>query len=619
MDERKDTYKGADSGEPVKVPGAQLLDENGDVKADRHFAPRRDGSAGGCSTGHNTAPGGGSGMDSAENGSGAQGAAAAKRDETALPAEKVSLTAVSGNASRIAGEVAEEEPLPEDDELMADLKRDMEAAEAEKEAAEKAAAEKEAAEKDGAEEKTEAEKSKEENTPVAENPEAEEKTATDKSDAEEKKTSEADAPENESAEAAGTEAEPEEDEAAGETEEPAAAAPAAPVRRPLPPGTPLPEVLQKLAEQPVPEGDTLCRMLKETSFLYVREGYEEKAAQVLEVFLIAVERHPNLRSRLFEILGLLGCMAFKEGMPRIGAGCAHVLMGGLLCLNGEDSTMQRQGFTLLQGIMGMAARMRDSESFHSMVEELAAFREKRKNREGAGFMAVLLDLLFIAADRRWMPSLTLMGRLSREVLHAGSIDDDTKKRFIIEWGVLGAQIAQRGWLPETHRIMWDICIFLGEERNPVLTRAAFTDCVTHMQMHSHWESQEAAFRAYYPWQCLALALVHRYSLRLLRGDEEARDVLVQFFRGARDLMANVARLTLRQETDMLQEWMDLWLEETEGNPRRQRRVKVFLQMVAGYWCYTQPDTSRRQKEKLHGICVPSLVTGRYMTVLQTIV
>ena len=616
MDERKDTYKGADSGEPVKVPGAQLLDETGEVKPDRHFAPRKDGSAGGCSTGHNTAPGGGSGMDSAENGSGAQGAAAAKRDETALPAEKVSLTAVSGNASRIAGEVAEEEPLPEDDELMADLKRDMEAAEAEKKAAEKAAAEKEAAEKAGAEEKSEG-KSKEENTAAAEDlaekNEAEEKNATEKADVEKKGA------EDESAEAAGTEAEAEEDEAAGKAEESVSAVPAAPVRRPLPPGTPLPEVLQKLAEQPVPEGDSLCRMLKETSFLYVREGYEEKAAQVLEVFLIAVERHPNLRSRLFEILGLLGCMAFKEGMPRIGAGCAHVLMGGLLWLNGEDSTMQRQGFTLLQGIMGMAARMRDSESFHSMVEELAAFREKRKNREGAGFMAVLLDLLFIAADRRWMPSLTLMGRLSREVLHAGSIDDDTKKRFIIEWGVLGAQIAQRGWLPETHRIMWDICIFLGEERNPVLTRAAFTDCVTHMQMHSHWESQEAAFRAYYPWQCLALALVHRYSLRLLRGDEEARDVLVQFFRGARDLMANVARLTLRQETDMLQEWMDLWLEETEGNPRRQRRVKVFLQMVAGYWCYTQPDTSRRQKEKLHGICVPSLVTGRYMTVLQTIV
>lgn len=614
MDERKDTYKGADSGEPVKVPGAQLLDETGEVKPDRHFAPRKDGSAGGCSTGHNTAPGGGSGMDSAEDGSGAQGAAAdsaaEKRDETVLPAEKVSLTAVSGNASRIAREVAEEEPLPEDDELMADLKRDMEAAEADKKAAEKAAVEKEAAEKDGAEEKTEAEKSKEENTSSAEKPEAEEKTATDKFDAEEK------GPEDGSAEAAGTEAEPAEDEAAGVAEEPV---PAAPVRRPLPPGTPLPEVLQKLAEQPVPEGDTLCRMLKETSFLYVREGYEEKAAQVLEVFLIAVERHPNLRSRLFEILGLLGCMAFKEGMPRIGAGCAHVLMGGLLCLNGEDSTMQRQGFTLLQGIMGMAARMRDSQAFHSMVEELAAFREKRKNREGAGFMAVLLDLLFIAADRRWMPSLTLMGRLSREVLHAGSIDDDTKKRFIIEWGVLGAQIAQRGWLPETHRIMWDICIFLGEERNPVLTRAAFTDCVTHMQMHSHWESQEAAFRAYYPWQCLALALVHRYSLRLLRGDEEARDVLVQFFRGARDLMANVARLTLRQETDMLAEWMELWLEETEGNPRRQRRVKAFLQMVAGYWCYTQPDTSRRQKEKLHGICVPSLVTGRYMDVLQAIV
>ncbi len=616
MDERKDTYKGADSGEPVKVPGAQLLDETGEVKPDRHFAPRRDGSAGGCSTGHNTAPGGGSGMDSAENGSGAQGAAAAKRDETALPAEKVSLTAVSGNASRIAGEVAEEEPLPEDDELMADLKRDMEAAEAEKKAAEKAAAEKEAAEKAGAEEKSEG-KSKEENTAAAEDlaekNEAEEKNATEKADVEKKGA------EDESAEAAGTEAEAEEDEAAGKAEESVSAVPAAPVRRPLPPGTPLPEVLQKLAEQPVPEGDSLCRMLKETSFLYVREGYEEKAAQVLEVFLIAVERHPNLRSRLFEILGLLGCMAFKEGMPRIGAGCAHVLMGGLLCLNGEDSTMQRQGFTLLQGIMGMAARMRDSESFHSMVEELAAFREKRKNREGAGFMAVLLDLLFIAADRRWMPSLTLMGRLSREVLHAGSIDDDTKKRFIIEWGVLGAQIAQRGWLPETHRIMWDICIFLGEERNPVLTRAAFTDCVTHMQMHSHWESQEAAFRAYYPWQCLALALVHRYSLRLLRGDEEARDVLVQFFRGARDLMANVARLTLRQETDMLAEWMELWLEETEGNPRRQHRVKAFLQMVAGYWCYTQPDTSRRQKEKLHGICVPSLVTGRYMTVLQTIV
>ena len=408
----------------------------------------------------------------------------------------------------------------------------------------------------------------------------------------------------------------------------------------------------KLLNQMVENEDysqELAVKLKDGGLYYLRSGEEDPAEKFMGIFRRTLQSHPSVREDLFKQAGFLGCMAFKKDMPRLGRFCGEAILSGLRLLAPEEMEISEQGYLQFKNVTDTAAHTRNELDFREIVNALHHYWEANRIMATPGLLAVLSDILFVAADRRQINALTTACSLSRSVLCHKSANPVMRQRFVMEWSGTSAQIAQRGWDEECEVLLKYLCLCLGSLRDTGLIKKVMADVSVHMQMQSKWDDFETAFRLYYPCQLFALVML-RWGMRRYRRaiqaekvleteeatlesgildqverkmellDEKAKALdLIRFvLRNVRDTAAACARLLMKDEWELYTAWQREWLSAAEGKQKRQKQIRFFMQMAAEYWHSTQPSRSKKQWEFMAEVISPSQLSDGQMELIQLI-
>ena len=393
----------------------------------------------------------------------------------------------------------------------------------------------------------------------------------------------------------------------------------------------------------------LAAKLKDGGLYYLRSGEEDTAERFMSIFRRTLQSHPSVREDLFKQAGFLGCMAFKQDMPRLGRFCGEAILSGLRLLGQEDTELIELGYLQFKNVADTAVRTHNDHDFREIINALDRYWKENRITVTSGLLAVLSDLLFVAADRRQINALATVCSLSRNVLNQKPADPVMRQRFVMEWSGTAAQIAQRGWEEECGLLLKHLCLCLGSVRDTALIKKAMADVSVHMQMQSKWDDFETAFRLYYPCQLFAMVMLHwamhRYrlvlqservmeietsvqdsgimgqverKLELLDEKEKALDMLRFVLRNARDMTAACARLVMQDEWKIYVSWQREWLAAAMGKEKRRKRIRQFMQMVAEYWRNTQPARSKKQWDFMAEVVNPSLLSDEHTELIKLI-
>ena len=160
----------------------------------------------------------------------------------------------------------------------------------------------------------------------------------------------------------------------------------------------------------------LAVKLKDGGLYYLRSGEDDTAEKFMGIFRRTLQSHPSVREDLFKQAGFLGCMAFKRDMPRLGRFCGEAILSGLRLLAPEEMEISEQGYLQFKNVTDTAAHTRNELDFREIVNALRHYWEANRIVVTPGLLAVLSDVLFVAADRRQINALTTACSLSRNVL-----------------------------------------------------------------------------------------------------------------------------------------------------------------------------------------------------------
>ena len=138
----------------------------------------------------------------------------------------------------------------------------------------------------------------------------------------------------------------------------------------------------------------------------------------------------------------------------------------------------------------------------------------------------------------------------------------------------------------------------------------------HLQMYSRWDGFENAFLAYKELQYFYLQLLQKAGD--VQIDEAVRkQYLVTALRYVREWIANVARVTMQDELDIICQWQELLKANVPAE--LQELADVLVQLEILYWNQTKPKTSRKQLEYLMDLLEPNKITEVYYQVYEQIV
>ena len=371
-----------------------------------------------------------------------------------------------------------------------------------------------------------------------------------------------------------------------------------------------------LAEQGI-ACEACLEKLKNACIYFMRAKHEILAKEIIAVFQPVLVTNPQLRSDGIRKLGMLGCLAMKDGMPEVTAQCANIVVVVSNELTAADADMEREMLQMLQDMAVMAARMRDEVRFAAIVSK-AVVRYSAESTVYAGSKMVefLLTLFFTAADRRYVNVLPMLRWMSLLLTNNDSLTDKELQHFVREWTQLIAQIARRKWEDETKQLLDGLFVFLVREKDFVLTRSTLMNIALHFQMYAAWDGFASAFKIYAPWQNFMLVLLDQAVLSR-RTSEQREQIGSLVFRTQRDLITAVARQTMQEEMTVYGEWLKLGLEAAKS-AKNKKRIRRMVQLTVGYWAVQQPRTSREQLKHLLYVFEPDLVKGKYLELLEKV-
>ena len=350
-----------------------------------------------------------------------------------------------------------------------------------------------------------------------------------------------------------------------------------------------------LAEQGI-ACEACLEKLKNSCIYFMRAKHEILAKEIVAVFQPVLVTNSHLRAEGIRKLGMLGCLAMKDGLPEVTIQCANIVVIVSNELTETDADLEQELLQMLQDMAVMAARMRDEARFSAIVSK-AVVRYSAESTVYAGSKMVefLLTLFFTASDRRYVNALPMLRWMSLLLTNNKSLTAGELQYFVREWTQLIAQIARRKWENETRQLMDGLFVFLVREKD-----FAFAN----------------AFKIYAPWQNFMLVLLDQ-AVSSRRSQQQREQIGSLVLRTQRDLITAVARLTMQEEMTVYGEWLQFGLSAAKSE-KNKIRVRRLVQLTVGYWASQQPRTSREQLKHLLYVFEPDLVKGKYLELLEKV-
>ena len=302
-------------------------------------------------------------------------------------------------------------------------------------------------------------------------------------------------------------------------------------------------------------------------------------------------------------VSLLGCVGLKTGMVQEAEACFKELLA-------VDSS-KGSAFCYLvcvKNMLMMAARMRKGELFTEWLKEAEEKLRLTLNQvEQDKAVDFIIALTFIVCDRRYVDSLAVVSNLANQVIT--SIQDKKLLQALFnEWTSLIAQMARRNWSEVNSFLLTVLLKALLKKQDLQVLKLTLLQLNMHLQMYSRWDGFEKAFITYKELQYFYLLLLKRAGK--IQIDEDLRkQYFVIALRSIRDWIANVARVGMLDDLDIIRDWQELLKNNLSESV--QTWVDLLVQLEINYWHLTKPKTSRKQLEYLADLLEPNVVGEEY--------
>ena len=309
-------------------------------------------------------------------------------------------------------------------------------------------------------------------------------------------------------------------------------------------------------------------------------------------------------------VSLLGCIGLKTGMVPEAEAC----FGELLAVD-SSKVSPFCYLVCVKNMLMMAARMRKGdlfvEWFMAAEKQLALALSKVEQQKAVDF---IIALAFTICDRRYTAVLPLLRNLVNGAI--SSIEDKNLLQALFsEWTSFIAQISRRGWDDINKFLLTVLLKALLKKQDLQLMKLSLLQLNMHLQMYSRWDGFENAFVAYKELQYFYLLLLKRAG-KLQIAEDLRQQYLVIVLRSIREWIANVARVGMQDDLDIIWAWQELLKAKLSKSV--QAWVDMLVQLEIGYWHLTKPKTSRKQLEYLADLLEPNVVTEEYSRLLKSI-
>ncbi len=359
--------------------------------------------------------------------------------------------------------------------------------------------------------------------------------------------------------------------------------------------------------------DNEAENLKTACFAALRKSDEdafEEAAENLQQ-----SQSADLQFKM-ETLGLLACFALKQNLRRSALKALNILSVCSLDIAAGDAGAETIFLQNLHHTAAMAARTHDKDFFAAAVSKLAVRYSKtsyvKENTEA--FINLLMALMFIAADRRYIQVLPMLQWLSLRLCRNEAAGNALLLPFLREWACLAAQAARRDWPETATGLLNGLFYFLLKQRSFELNRSVLLYVMMHMQMYAAWDGIDKALKIYAPVQKFSLLLLQR---AVKASDETLRIAAVRMLlRAWRDFIAAAARQGMQDEMELYQSWF-AFSQSYQGS-KYSLRSRLLIQLTLGYWAAQQPRTSKKQLKYLKNIFETDLVKDKYLQLLEAV-
>ena len=256
----------------------------------------------------------------------------------------------------------------------------------------------------------------------------------------------------------------------------------------------------------------------------------------------------------------------------------------------------------------MAARMRKGELFTEWLKEAEEKLSLTLNQvEQDKAVDFIIALTFIVCDRRYVDSLAVVRNLANQVIT--SIQDKKLLQALFnEWTSLIAQMARRNWSEVNSFLLTVLLKALLKKQDLQVLKLTLLQLNMHLQMYSRWDGFEKAFITYQELQYFYLLLLKRAG-RMEIAEDLRKQYFVIVLRSIRDWIANVARIGMLDDLDIIRDWQELLKNNLSKSV--QTWVDLLVQLEINYWHLTKPKTSRKQLEYLADLLEPNVITDGY--------
>ena len=323
---------------------------------------------------------------------------------------------------------------------------------------------------------------------------------------------------------------------------------------------------------------------------------------------------------------LQACELAKQGQ-QVKAGRELALLCSVALKQGELERAQQcwgclleleQGLELLlqlKGVLSLTARLRQEQLFTSWLAQAEAVFTQALAEGGQKQLELVLELVFVACDRRYLGALPRLRRWLG-LGWQGAQNKNIEAFLVRELTCMLAQLSRRKWPELNHffcRVLFENLLRRGDV---TLMGSCLLQLQLHLQTYSRQDGLEEAFSAYEDLQYFYLLLFKR-GLRKSTSEEVRLGYLRMLSRSLRDLCANLARIAMEEDLYAIRRWQEFL--EGRVSERVKPWARLLVQFEIGYWYLTKPKTGRKQIEYVQDLLEPSLLTEEQNALLTKIV
>lgn len=307
-------------------------------------------------------------------------------------------------------------------------------------------------------------------------------------------------------------------------------------------------------------------------------------------------------------IGMYGCAALKSNAEIPARKCFEQL------LISKQAQSQSDMFLLaVKDMLSTSVRLRNEQLFVQWLRQaeavLADFLCRRERPDK--FSEFLLSIAFMACDRKYDAAFGVIARLVINFVRT-AVNKNVLHSFISDWTSLLAQMSRRKWPSVNDFLLLTVLQAIWRRQDADLLSKCLLQLQLHLQMYCRWDGLESSLAAYNKLQFFYLMIVD-YAVQRRYKHELRRTYLRLVLRNVRDLTANIARMTMQDELQVIRQWHDLLMARFSG--KMQQRMKRFCQLEIAYWSRTKPKTSKRQLTYLADLLQPDVVSDEYKKIL----